>query len=145
MTGMEPGRAEYEAWRAAVPAIVCNVPGGPWDELSPGVRAGFAAIAGAAPAGPWETVTKLTMQQAAVLTDLNGYIGRRAAGELDHVARELESLAGNYPESAFPADAESRDGVSGAAMRHAYLTALKLVRDHQAVLSGTAGLKGGTG
>lgn len=41
MTGQEA----YEAWRAAVPEFVCNVPGGPWDELSKAVRAGFDAIA----------------------------------------------------------------------------------------------------
>lgn len=40
----EPGQAAYETWRAAVPDFVCNVPVGPWDELSPHVRAGFNAI-----------------------------------------------------------------------------------------------------
>lgn len=41
MTGQEV----YEVWRAAVPDFVCNVPGGPWDELSKAVQAGFDAIA----------------------------------------------------------------------------------------------------
>lgn len=46
---MTPGHAVYETWRAAVPEFVCNVPGGPWDELSPAVRAGFDAIAAQQP------------------------------------------------------------------------------------------------
>lgn len=45
MTGQEA----YEIWRAAVPDFVCNVPGGPWDELSKAARAGFDAIAAQQP------------------------------------------------------------------------------------------------
>jgi hypothetical protein len=44
-----PGQAAYEAFRSAVPDWVCNVPAGPWDELSPAVQAGFDAIAAQEP------------------------------------------------------------------------------------------------
>jgi hypothetical protein len=49
MTGATPGQAAYEAFRSAVPDRVCNVPAGPWDELSPAIRAGFDAIAAQGP------------------------------------------------------------------------------------------------
>jgi hypothetical protein len=49
MTGATPGQAAYEAFRSAVPDWVCNVPAGPWDELSPAVQAGFDAIAAQEP------------------------------------------------------------------------------------------------
>lgn len=42
------GKAVYELWRAAVPDVVCNVPGGPWEDLPVTVQAGFDAVA----AGP---------------------------------------------------------------------------------------------
>jgi hypothetical protein len=45
VTAATRGQAAYETWRAAVPEFVCNVPAGPWDELSPAIRAGFDAIA----------------------------------------------------------------------------------------------------
>jgi hypothetical protein len=44
-----PGQAAYEAFRSAVPDWVCNVPAGPWDELSPAIQAGFDAIAAQEP------------------------------------------------------------------------------------------------
>lgn len=39
------GKAAYEVWRAAVPDVVCNVPGGAWEDLPVTVQAGFNAIA----------------------------------------------------------------------------------------------------
>lgn len=49
MSAETAGRAAYEAFRSAVPDWVCNVPAGPWDELSPAIRAGFDAIAAQEP------------------------------------------------------------------------------------------------
>jgi hypothetical protein len=46
--------------------------------------------------------------------------GRRQAAE------DLAAYAENYPESVFPADAVSRDGIAGCAMRHAYRNAAKI-------------------
>jgi hypothetical protein len=49
VTAVTPGQAAYEAFRSAVPDWVCNVPAGPWDELSPAIQAGFDAIAAQEP------------------------------------------------------------------------------------------------
>jgi hypothetical protein len=49
VTAETAGQAAYEAFRSAVPDWVCNVPAGPWDELSPAIRAGFDAIAAQEP------------------------------------------------------------------------------------------------
>ena len=39
------GEEAWEAYRAAIPEWVCNVPAGPYAELSPALRQGFEAIA----------------------------------------------------------------------------------------------------
>jgi hypothetical protein len=59
---------------------------------------------------------------------------QRAAGS---IASHLESLARNYPEDIFPAGSESRDGISGTAMRHAYLNAARSVREDWPKLDAT--------
>lgn len=45
------------------------------------------------------------------------------------MARYMEDLATNYPEDVFPASSDSRDAISGTAMRHAYRTAARLIRE----------------
>jgi hypothetical protein len=49
VTAPATGQAAYEAWRAAVPDYVCNVPAGPWEDLPKTIRAGFDAIAAQQP------------------------------------------------------------------------------------------------
>lgn len=48
-----------------------------------------------------------------------------AAGRAQ-AAADIRAYAANYPEDVFPAGAESRDGIAGSAMRHAYLNAAKI-------------------
>jgi hypothetical protein len=50
------------------------------------------------------------------------------AGTRESIARQIEDLAANYPETVFPASSDSRDAVSGTAMRHAYQTAARMIR-----------------
>jgi hypothetical protein len=49
--------------------------------------------------------------------------------ERERIVAHLESLAANYPEDVFPAGSDSRDAVSGCAMRHAYRNAARSVRE----------------
>jgi hypothetical protein len=51
------------------------------------------------------------------------------AAERERIARHLDALAANYPEDVFPPGADSRDGISGTAMRHAYRNAARSVRE----------------
>jgi hypothetical protein len=50
----------------------------------------------------------------------------RAAGQ---IARHVEQLAASYPEDVFPPGGESRDAISGTAMRHALLNAARSIRE----------------
>ena len=72
----------------------------PWNEASDDTRAGWDAIARAA-IGP----------------------------ERERIALRMEELAANYPEDVFPPESDSRDAISGTAMRHAYRTAARLIRE----------------
>jgi len=54
------------------------------------------------------------------------------ASERERIAATLEALAGYYPEDVFPPGSDSRDSVSGAAMRHAYLNAARSIREREA-------------
>jgi hypothetical protein len=54
---------------------------------------------------------------------------RAVRAERERIARHLDALAANYPEDVFPPGADSRDGISGAAMRHAYRNAARSVRE----------------
>jgi hypothetical protein len=51
------------------------------------------------------------------------------AAERERIAKHLATLAGNYPEDVFPPDGNSRDAISGTAMRHAYRNAARSVRE----------------
>jgi hypothetical protein len=52
-----------------------------------------------------------------------------AAAERERIAAAIEALAANYPEDVFPPDSDSRDGISGTAMRHAYRNMARVVRE----------------
>jgi hypothetical protein len=47
----------------------------------------------------------------------------------ERIARHVEDFAGNYPEDVFPPGSDSRDAISGTAMRHAYLNAARSIRE----------------
>ena len=57
------------------------------------------------------------------------------SGQAEAIAAHMDELAANYPESVFPATSDTRDGISGTAMRHAYKTAARLIRERAGVTS----------
>ena len=58
-----------------------------------------------------------------------GAAGQAAADtERESIAARIDEIAANYPESVFPPGSGSRDAISGTAMRHAYQTAARLIR-----------------
>lgn len=71
----------------------------------------------------------LPPEHAAFLGDALASKTQAAARERESIALQMEGLAANYPETVFPASSETRDGISGAAMRHAYQTAARLIRE----------------
>jgi hypothetical protein len=52
-----------------------------------------------------------------------------AAAERERLAARMDDLAANYPEDVFLPDSDSRDGISGTAMRHAYTNAAREIRE----------------
>ena len=52
-----------------------------------------------------------------------------AAAERERVAVRMEALAANYPEDVFPPGSDSRDAISGTAMRHAYRNAARTIQE----------------
>jgi hypothetical protein len=85
------GKAVYEAWRAAVPDLVCNVPGGPWEDLPETVQAGFNALAAREPD-----------VGGVLLSDYLRQRGRPGVAamveEAERAAREPDAADGNAPE-----------------------------------------------
>lgn len=59
----------------------------------------------------------------------------RVAGEAmvpilaEHIAEQLDAMADYYLETVFPSHSDSRDAISGTAMRHAYRQAAKIARE----------------
>jgi hypothetical protein len=58
--------------------------------------------------------------------------------ERNRIAAHLEDLAANYPEEVFPPGSDSRDAISGTAMRHAYRNAARSVREDLPDLDGAS-------
>jgi hypothetical protein len=71
----------------------------------------------------------LPPEHAAFLGDVLASETQAAARERESIALQMEGLAANYPETVFPAASDTRDGISGAAMRYAYQTAARLIRE----------------
>jgi hypothetical protein len=65
----------------------------------------------------------------AIIGERDRQLAEARAQERERIARHLDALAANYPEDVFPPGAESRDGISGTAMRHAYRNAARSVRE----------------
>ena len=47
----------------------------------------------------------------------------------ERIARHVEAIGANYPEEIFPPGSDSRDAISGTAMRHAYRNAARSIRE----------------
>jgi hypothetical protein len=59
-------------------------------------------------------------------------ITRLLAEQREVLAAGLEAwAAASYPESVFRPDSELPDGIAGTAMRHAYVTAARLIRERR--------------
>lgn len=84
MTAREPGQAEYETWRDAVPDYVCNVPAGPWDELPPTIQAGFAALAAREPRAASASQVRRHAVQARAADDADGTVPDSPVCPRDH-------------------------------------------------------------
>lgn len=54
---------------------------------------------------------------------------RQRAGERERIAAGIEAMAAHYPADVFRPGSTHPDAVAGTAMRHAYRTAARLVRD----------------
>jgi hypothetical protein len=50
-------------------------------------------------------------------------------GLREQIAAAVEAIAVNYPEDVFPPGSDSRDAISGTAMRHAYRNAARSIRE----------------
>jgi hypothetical protein len=73
---------------------------------------------------------RLALKRAeAIIGERDRQLAEARAQERERIARHLDALAANYPEDVFPPGAESRDGISGGAMRHAYRNAARSVRE----------------
>jgi hypothetical protein len=106
----------------------------PWGELAEWERERFRRVIGSAAAVLLAAAQERIAGMAGALNNAAAIIGERdrqlaeaRAQERERIARHLDALAANYPEDVFPPGADSRDGISGAAMRHAYRNAARSV------------------
>jgi hypothetical protein len=92
-----------------------------------------AAAAGSVPADQLAVAGLIAERATAAVAAINerfeAEVAKAVAAERERIASRMEHLAAGYPEDIFPANSDSRDGINGTAMRHAYGTAARLIRE----------------